>query len=112
MEEDVRLETDCRSTGRRRPGSKLYEDGEYHALLFPCRRDGSSWRDVSANRPIPLRPTHWRLGEASVFQMIARRELRNVFKNSMVETLEQADPALWRTRGAFLFWLRQPREFQ
>jgi hypothetical protein len=27
----------------------IYEDGEYHALVFPCRRDGSSWRDATAN---------------------------------------------------------------
>jgi len=38
----------------------IYEDGKYHALVFPCRRDGSSWRDASANRPMPLQPTHWR----------------------------------------------------
>ena len=37
------------------------DDGEYHALVFPCRRDGSGWRDVSANRKMPLQPTHWRL---------------------------------------------------
>ena len=39
----------------------VYEEGEYHALVFPCRRDGSGWRDVSANRDMPLKPTHWRL---------------------------------------------------
>jgi hypothetical protein len=39
----------------------VYEEGEYHALVFPCRRDGSGgWRDVSANRNMPLQPTHWR----------------------------------------------------
>jgi len=38
----------------------IYDKGEYHALVFPCRRDGSSWRDVSANRSMPLQPTHWR----------------------------------------------------
>ena len=38
----------------------IYEDGEYHALVFPCRRDGSGWRDVSANHPMPLLLTHWR----------------------------------------------------
>ena len=35
-------------------------DGEYHALVFPCRRDGSGWREVAANRPVHLKPTHWR----------------------------------------------------
>ena len=39
----------------------IYDEGEYHALVFPCRREGSSWRDVSANRLMPLKPTHWRL---------------------------------------------------
>jgi hypothetical protein len=38
----------------------VHENGEYHALVFPCRRDGSGWRDVSANRPVALQPTHWR----------------------------------------------------
>jgi hypothetical protein len=39
----------------------IYDKGEYHALAFPCQRDGSGWRDVRANRPMPLEPTHWRL---------------------------------------------------
>jgi len=39
----------------------VYAEGEYHALVFPCRRDGSGWHDVSANRKMPLQPTHWRL---------------------------------------------------
>ena len=38
----------------------IYDNDEYHALVFPCRRDGSGWRDVRANRPVPLIPTHWR----------------------------------------------------
>ena len=38
----------------------IYDGGEYHALVFPCRRDGSGWRDVATNRPMPLNPTHWR----------------------------------------------------
>ena len=32
----------------------IYDEGEYHALVFPCRREGSSWRDVGANRLMPL----------------------------------------------------------
>ena len=39
----------------------IYDKGEYHALAFPCRRDGDGWCDVRAKRPIPLEPTHWRL---------------------------------------------------
>jgi hypothetical protein len=38
----------------------IYDEGEYHALVFPCRRDGSSWRDVPTSCFMPLRPTHWR----------------------------------------------------
>ncbi|MGA2842782.1 MAG: hypothetical protein ABSG18_21985 [Steroidobacteraceae bacterium] len=42
----------------------IYDGGEFHALVFPCRHDGSGWCDVTANRPMPLEPTHWRLWEA------------------------------------------------
>jgi hypothetical protein len=38
----------------------IYDKGEYHALVFPCRHDGDGWRDVRANRPMPLNLTHWR----------------------------------------------------
>ena len=38
----------------------VHDGGEYHALVFTCRRDGSCWRDVRANRPMQLQPTHWR----------------------------------------------------
>jgi hypothetical protein len=38
----------------------IYDKGEYHALVFPCRRDGRGWLDVRANRSMPLEPTHWR----------------------------------------------------
>jgi hypothetical protein len=41
----------------------VYQPGEYVALVFPCRRDGSGWRDANANRPLALKPTHWRLWE-------------------------------------------------
>ena len=41
----------------------LYDKGEYHALVFPCKFDGSGWRDVRANRSMSLAPTHWRLWE-------------------------------------------------
>ncbi|HEY2884190.1 MAG TPA: hypothetical protein VGJ08_03155 [Rhizomicrobium sp.] len=39
----------------------IFADEEYHALVFPCRRDGSGWRDVAANRPVHVKPTHWRI---------------------------------------------------
>ena len=38
-----------------------YDKGEYYALVFPCRRDGSGWLDVLANRHFQFEPTHWRL---------------------------------------------------
>jgi hypothetical protein len=41
----------------------VYDEGEYHALVFPCRRDGSGWRDVNSNRRMPLKLTYWRLWE-------------------------------------------------
>jgi hypothetical protein len=39
----------------------VYERGEYHALAFPCRRNGVGWSDVRLKRMVPIRPTHWRL---------------------------------------------------
>jgi len=38
----------------------IYDKGEYHALAFPCRREGSGWRDVRTNRSMWFEPTHWR----------------------------------------------------
>jgi hypothetical protein len=38
----------------------VYDNSEYHALVFPCRRDSLGWRDVRANRSMPLTVTHWR----------------------------------------------------
>jgi hypothetical protein len=38
----------------------IYDKGEYHALAFPSRREGSGWRDVRANRFFLLEPSHWR----------------------------------------------------
>lgn len=39
----------------------IYDGGEYHALVFPCRRQGIHWRDVKANRLMrQFQPTHWR----------------------------------------------------
>jgi hypothetical protein len=38
----------------------IFADGEYHALVFPCRRDASGWRDLTLNRLVPIKPTHWR----------------------------------------------------
>jgi hypothetical protein len=35
------------------------EDGP-HALVFPCRRVGSSWIGAQTKHRIDVRPTHWR----------------------------------------------------
>jgi len=31
-----------------------------HAVTFPCRRELGGWIKSETNRPIDLRPTHWR----------------------------------------------------
>jgi hypothetical protein len=38
----------------------VYDNGEYHALAFPCRRNGVGWSDVRRNKMVPIRPTHWK----------------------------------------------------
>ena len=38
----------------------IYDKGENHALVFPCKRDGLGWRDVEENRHFLFEPTHWR----------------------------------------------------
>ena len=48
----------------------IYDEGEYHALVFPCRRDGPGWRDASANCDMPLTPTHL----AAVQQLARKRD--------------------------------------
>jgi len=42
----------------------IYDKGEYHALTFPCLRDGEGWRNVRVNRPLQLRPPHWRIWDS------------------------------------------------
>jgi len=37
----------------------IYDKGEYHALVFPCERDGLGWRDVEEKRQYLFEPTHW-----------------------------------------------------
>jgi hypothetical protein len=38
----------------------VYDSGEFHALAFPCRRNGVGWSDVRRNKMVLIRPTHWR----------------------------------------------------
>ena len=33
---------------------------EVHALVFPCRWNGTDWRDASTNNRVDIEPTHWR----------------------------------------------------
>jgi hypothetical protein len=55
------MAADCHGSGTRDLQLSIYDKGEYHALAFPCQRDGSGWRDVRTKRSMPLEPTHWRL---------------------------------------------------
>jgi len=38
----------------------IFDRDEYHALVFPCRREQSGWRDTRTGRIVPVAPTHWR----------------------------------------------------
>ena len=31
-----------------------------HALIFPCRKDGTDWVDAVTKKRIDIQPTHWR----------------------------------------------------
>jgi hypothetical protein len=33
---------------------------EIHALVFPCRKNGTAWVDVLTKQRIDIHPTHWR----------------------------------------------------
>ena len=35
----------------------VYDSGEFHALAFPCRRNGVGWSDVRRNKMVLIRPT-------------------------------------------------------
>jgi hypothetical protein len=38
----------------------VIEDGEVHALVFPCRKVVAGWRSMATGAVISLDPTHWR----------------------------------------------------
>jgi hypothetical protein len=59
----------------------IYDKGQYHALAFPCRREGKGWRDIRAKRFMLLSPTHWRLWER---------------KPEVLDLIELARSAPWR----------------
>ena len=50
----------------------VYEDGEFHALVFPCRRDGDGWRDMATSRLMQLKMTHWRPWEKGAEHWLAK----------------------------------------
>ena len=31
-----------------------------HALVFPCRKNGTEWVDASTKKHVDIQPTHWR----------------------------------------------------
>ncbi|MBS0522159.1 MAG: hypothetical protein JSS04_00885 [Proteobacteria bacterium] len=37
----------------------VIEEGEVHALAFPCRRTGSGWFNSEGER-VEVNPSHWR----------------------------------------------------
>jgi hypothetical protein len=37
----------------------VIENGQVHALVFPCRCSGQSWVDANTKRPVEVYPTHW-----------------------------------------------------
>ena len=38
----------------------VIEDGEVHPLVFPCRRIDRGWLHGRTDKPVPIRPSHWR----------------------------------------------------
>jgi len=38
----------------------VIDEGDVHALIFPCRRRGADWVDASSEKRIDIAPTHWR----------------------------------------------------
>jgi hypothetical protein len=38
----------------------VIEQGEVHALAFPCQRTENGWRDTTTRKPVFVDPTHWR----------------------------------------------------
>jgi hypothetical protein len=34
---------------------------DVHALVFPCRKSGTTWIDAVTKKPLDIQPTHWRI---------------------------------------------------
>jgi hypothetical protein len=43
----------------------VIENGEVHALIFPCRRAEGGWLRGLTKQLVSIRPTHWRLWQAA-----------------------------------------------
>jgi hypothetical protein len=43
----------------------VIEAGKAHALVFPCRRATTGWRNALTHESVSVRPTHWRYWEGS-----------------------------------------------
>lgn len=42
----------------------VIENGEVHALVFPCRRTEGGWLRGHTKQLVSIRPTHWRLWQS------------------------------------------------
>ena len=38
----------------------VMDGGGIHALIFPCRKNGTEWVDAATKKRIEIQPTHWR----------------------------------------------------
>jgi hypothetical protein len=38
----------------------VMDNHEIHALVRPCRKNGTGWIDVSTKKYVDIKPTHWR----------------------------------------------------
>jgi hypothetical protein len=38
----------------------VWEGGQQHALIFPCRQFLGGWMDAKTKRRVEVHPTHWR----------------------------------------------------
>ena len=43
----------------------VIENGEVHALIFPCRRTEGGWLRGLTKQIVSIRPTHWRQWQAA-----------------------------------------------
>ena len=79
----------------------IYHKGEYHALAFPCQRDGSGWRDVRANRSVLLEPTHWRLWDRDALteNRISQRPSGTEFQTKALPNGKRSLPCGGHRRG-------------